>query len=384
MRRILITGGRAPVALDLARRFAAAGSAVFMADSAPLFLGRASRSVTRAYRVPSPRTAGKAFAAAIGAIIQTERIEHVVPTCEEVFYLGRYADAWPGVDLFFPRFDLLRQLHDKGSFPELARGCGAQVPDYWTLRSPNDVAAVPLPPAELVFKPSFSRFAVHTLIRPGAEALKSLVPTQTTPWVAQRYVHGRELCAYSVAREGSIRAHAAYVPAWRAGQGSSTYFTPVRNDAIEAFVTRFAQTFQYTGQIAFDYIESPDSSIHVLECNPRASSGIHLFGPEDDLAFAFFATDGSAARPPIDAPPGMLAPAMVLFGLGSALKNGALHRWWSDFAWGKDALWSAKDPLPSLSLFLSLGAFGLKAIASGSTVQAAATHDIEWDGGKIP
>jgi predicted ATP-grasp superfamily ATP-dependent carboligase len=384
MRRILITGGRAPVALDLARRFAASGSVVFMADSAAFFLGRASRAVTRAYRVPPPRSEGQAFADAIGSLIKAEGIEHVVPTCEEVFYVARYADEWPEVDLFLPRLELLRQLHDKGSFPALARGLGIQVPDYWVLRSPGDLAQVPLPPEELVLKPSFSRFAVHTLIRPQVEALARLMPTPATPWVAQRFVQGREICSYSVAREGSVRAHSAYIPEWRAGQGSSTYFTPIRNELIEAFAVRFAQKFGYTGQFAFDFIESPDGQIHVLECNPRATSGVHLFGPGHELARSFFCSGDTLVRPPADARSRMLAPAMILFGLGTALKKTALRRWRSSFLEGKDAIWSAKDPLPSLNLYLGLCAFGLKAITTGGTLQAAATHDIEWDGREIP
>ena len=36
MARVLITGGRAPAALDLARKFDAAGRTVFAADSAPV------------------------------------------------------------------------------------------------------------------------------------------------------------------------------------------------------------------------------------------------------------------------------------------------------------------------------------------------------------
>lgn len=384
MRRILITGGRAPVALDLARRFAAAGSAVVIADSAPFSLGRYSRSATRSYRVPSPRTEGAAFASAISSIIRNEAIDQVVPTCEEIFYLSRYAEALPEVELFSPPFDLLCRLHDKGAFPELARGYGIHVPDYWILRSRKDLTTLPLPCAELVFKPSYSRFAVHTLIRPSVEKMSGLAPTPTAPWVAQRYIPGQELCSYTVAREGSIRAHSTYVPEWRAGHGSSTYFTPIQNNPIEAFVARFVQATLYTGQIAFDYIESPDGRIHVLECNPRASSGIHLFGSENDFALSFSATSGPIVRPPIESPPGMLAPAMVICGLGSALRRGALKRWCADFARGKDALWSAKDPLPYLSLFVGLGAFGLRALMSGTTIQGAATHDIEWDGEKLP
>ena len=92
MNRVLITGGRAPVALDLARHFAAAGAEVFVADSAPCFLARASKAVRRGFRVPPPRQAPQAFAKAIGSIVRREKIELIVPTCEEVFFVARHAE----------------------------------------------------------------------------------------------------------------------------------------------------------------------------------------------------------------------------------------------------------------------------------------------------
>lgn len=63
MPRILITGARAPAALDLARQFAAAGHQVFVADSAPCMLAQSSSSIVRSFRLPPPRQQPAAFAA---------------------------------------------------------------------------------------------------------------------------------------------------------------------------------------------------------------------------------------------------------------------------------------------------------------------------------
>lgn len=53
-RNILITGGRAPVALELARLFKAAGHRVYAAESAKYHLCRVSSAVEASFRVPSP------------------------------------------------------------------------------------------------------------------------------------------------------------------------------------------------------------------------------------------------------------------------------------------------------------------------------------------
>ena len=52
--RILLTGGRAPVTLDLARRFKQYGYEVYVAESISYHLCRYSNSVKKSFLVPSP------------------------------------------------------------------------------------------------------------------------------------------------------------------------------------------------------------------------------------------------------------------------------------------------------------------------------------------
>ncbi|MBL9199481.1 MAG: hypothetical protein JNL39_03200 [Opitutaceae bacterium] len=384
MPRVLITGGRAPVAVDLARSFAAAGAYVVVADSAPCFLARATRAAARAVRVPPPREEPRAFARAIREIAVRERIDRIVPTCEEVFYLGRFAAELRDVaELFCADFPQLEQLHDKGRFAALARGLGIGVPETWRLTATTDLDAVPLRPEELVLKPVFSRFAVHTLVRPTAEAARAIQPTAARPWVAQRFVAGRELCSYAVARAGRLTAHALYAPAWRAGRGSGFYFEPMHRPAIEAFTARLVAQLDYTGQIAFDFIEAPDGGIHVIECNPRATSGLHLFAGSAALAAAFDPAAKAIARPAGERA-AMLGAAMATIGGWQAFRHAQPRRWLADAWRARDALWSWRDPAPAGFVFVGLAATLALAARRGITPQAASTRDIEWDGEPIP
>jgi ATP-grasp domain len=384
MKRVLITGGRAPVAVDLARSFAAAGAHVVVADSAPLFLARASRAVSKAVRVPPPRQEPRAFAAAIRAIAVGERIDLIVPTCEEVFYLGRFAAELRGVaELFCPDFPVLEELHDKERFTRVARGLGAEVPETWRLTTCDDLEGVAARVADLVFKPVFSRFAVHTLVRPTAEAARAITPTPARPWVAQRFVAGRELCSYAVARGGRLTAHALYEPTWRAGRGSGYYFQPMQRPAIEDFTARLVAKLNYTGQIAFDFIEAADGGVHVIECNPRATSGLHLFARDAALARAFDGSARAIVRPREDRV-AMLGAAMVFIGGWQALRRWKIGRWMADGWRARDVLWSWRDPAPAFFVFAGLAATLVKAARVGISPQAASTRDIEWDGEEIP
>jgi predicted ATP-grasp superfamily ATP-dependent carboligase len=382
--RVLITGGRAPVALELARQFARSGATVFAADSAPYFLAGASRAVRRAFLVPPPRQQPVAFADALAAIVARERIDLLVPTCEEVFYVAQFAERLGAGDrVFCAGIEQLRALHDKWRFNRFAARLGICAPESWLLQTRADLAALPHPAEGLVLKPVFSRFAAHTLVRPLRTALEALPLSPQRPWIAQRFVAGDEICTYSVARDGALTAHAAYRPLWRAGRvGSSYYFAGVAHPASEAIVARIVAETSYTGQIAFDFIETIDGRLAVLECNPRATSGMHLFGAGDGLAAAFGAARNGIARPSATAAR-MLAPAMLLLGPRQAMRARRVRAYAADLARARDAIWSRSDPLPALYLYVGLGAFVVEGLRRGVSPVVASTYDIEWDGERI-
>lgn len=388
MARILITGGRAPAALELSRQFHEAGHIVFVADSVPWMLSASSRAVSGSFRLPEPRNRPGDFAAEIGRIIQAQEIEIVIPTCEEVFYVGQFRDRLGGAArIFCPDIDILRRLHSKWEFARFIdeqEGFGTTVrsPQSWLLGDPGQIGSLPVPAGDLVFKPVYSRFGVETLIRPRHESAMAADISAGRPWVAQRWVTGRELCSYSVCSNGVVRAHALYQPTWRAGKSAGIFFEPQSVPEIERFVEGIARHLNLTGQIAFDFIEDGTGGISVLECNPRATSGVHLFGPELADAFIGDAGVGITGVPPL---PRMVAFAMILFGVPSILRGNSLSgetgRFWRDFRRAQDVLWSWRDPVPALYSLLGAGSFAWRGWRKGVSVTAATTIDIQWDGG---
>lgn len=388
MARVLITGGRAPAALELSRQFHEAGHTVFAADSSPWILSGASRAVSRSFRLPEPRSRPNDFMSEIARIVGTEKIDIVIPTCEEVFYVGRFKEALgETARIFCPDIETLRQLHGKWEFSQLVHeqagfGTAIQSPQSWLLLGSADIPALPIPAGDLVFKPVYSRFAVETLIRPSSGKAMAAEISADRPWMAQRWISGRELCSYSVCSNGIVRAQALYQPTWRAGKGAGIFFEPRTNPEIGRFVEAVARHFDITGQIAFDFIEDGAGRIFVLECNPRATSGVHLFGPELPNVFVG-GTEGDA--PPVNPRPRMVAPAMILFGgLGVLRGNnppGGARRLWRDFRRGCDVLWSWRDPFPAFYSLLGAAAFYRKARKNGVSITAATTLDIQWDGG---
>ncbi len=325
MPTVMILGGRAPVALDHARRFAQQGWTAHVADSVPCRISGWSRAVAGTVMLPSPRHEPREFVSSLSAALTERKADLLLPTCEEVFYVSRYRESLPShISVATDGFDKLRSLHSKLEFLELARDCGARILDSAGVTSLN-AARDWANGRAVVLKPEFSRFGVHVHIYPqgipnGAPAL-----AKQGRWVVQEFCAGEEICSYSVAVKGMLTAHVAYRPLYRLSRSSSFYFDPLEVPVVRDFVERFVRKIDYTGQISFDWIRSADGRCAVLECNPRAISGVHLFGMRDGLPDAFMSGRGSTVSP--HAPRArMLTAAMATVGLASSLRTGRLNR----------------------------------------------------------
>ncbi len=383
MPTVMILGGRAPVALDHARRFARQGWTAYVADSVPCRIAGWSRSVAGAVALPPPRHRPREFVAALSAALLKHDVDLLLPTCEEVFYVSRYRDSLPRhVSVATDTFDKLRSLHSKLDFLELARDCGATIPDsegVASLAAARDWARG----RAVVLKPEFSRFGVHVHLYPRGIPGDAPELASLGRWVVQEFCAGEEICSYSVAVKGALTAHVAYRPLYRLSRSSSFYFDPVRVPAIREFVERFVRKIEYTGQISFDWIQNAAGECAVLECNPRAISGVHLFGLQDLLPDAFMGTtvpvvetSSPSAR--------MLTAAMATVGLSAALRAGRLSEWRRDFARASDVLVARGDALPLWGSVRDFGSHVARAWARKCSVREATTRDIEWDGEVLP
>ena len=302
----------------------------------------------------------------------------VVPTCEEVFYLAAVRDiAGVPLPLFAPPLDLLAKMHDKHAFAGLAQGFGADPPATLLLACAADVAALGPHPGDLVVKPVWSRFGARTLVRPGPETLAALRPTSTDPWVAQTYLPGEEICACAVAIAGEVRAGQAYRPLWRAGLGAGVAFEPVDDAALTGFVRAVCAAMNWTGQIAFDFRRDAGGTLHVIECNPRPTSGVHFFGIDDGLVDAILGRGHAEAS---ETRPMTLPLAMVTYGLAQAVSGRRIGDWLRDVRAMDDiAAWPGDGHLIAAQVVTLAEMVGI-ALRRHKGLRAASTDDIDGTG----
>lgn len=388
MTRVLITGARSPAALELCRRFAVEGVEVYAADCLRFPLARMSNAVKGYIRLPSPRFDRDGFAAELSRVIDDRQIDLVVPTCEEAFHLSAIKDRLPERARYFvDSIETLDTLHNKYTFQHLLnRGdqlCGprselvSEKAEILRIAETGAVNGVTV--KGIVYKRAYSRFAEGTLVKPGREVLTAVDVNERDPFVAQEFIDGVEFCIYAIANEGALKAITIYRPIYRAGLGAGIYFEPVDMPDIVASVASFVAHWNLHGQISFDLIrERGTDKAYLIECNPRATSGIHLIG-EDANFRELFGVSPSGERVPHRSlgRARMVGLAMFAFGLKNRKSLIMMIR---DLRGAKDVIWKASDKLPLVGQLLSMIELMWIAHRRRVSLLAATTMDIEWNG----
>ena len=382
MRRVLITGARAPSALGLVKGLRKSGVEVYCADSFRYPLTRFSRYLARYYVVSSPAHCVQAYVSDLRKIIIDNDIDMLLPTCEEIFFISKHKDKLTinNCFVFCDDFEKLAKLHNKYQFIKMAALCDGDILSPMTQLLLTRDECLEGEGAAYVYKPVFSRFASKTLICPGSEAFGDIIISDQYPWVRQQYIQGEEYCSYSIAVGGQLQVHACYHPRYRAGQGSGIYLEPIHCESIFNFVSHFVKKYNFTGQIGFDYIRDSNNDIYVIECNPRATSGVHFL--QDAQVWGKVLAGEFPGVLMSDARDRVIALAMMTFGVKYLFSE---HRWrfLSDLFKAKDVIFSWSDLKPAFCQFISLGEILYKSIRTGQTFTQVATSDIEWNGEEI-
>jgi predicted ATP-grasp superfamily ATP-dependent carboligase len=379
MSNILLTGGRAPATLDLARAFHRAGHTVFVAESLRGHLSEPSNAIRECFAVPSPRQQTDAFLSALKEIITKYGIELLIPTCEEIFYIAMGCDRLP-CKVFVEPIRKLNTLHNKWTFILKALECELSIPETILITNQDDLLRSYAQWRGLVLKPVYSRFAARTLMRPKLKKALSTL-TYDSPWIAQEHVSGQQICTYSVCHKGRITAHTAYPAEFTAGQGAAITFQHMEDPITFRWVQKFVQAVNFTGQIAFDFMKTSEGELFALECNPRATSGIHILARHPEFIHAILDESRPCFTPPGESSY-MLSVAMLLYSLPASLRSGRIGAWLGKFLHSDDVIFDWKDPKPFLLQFKSILYYLNTAREHGISPLEASTFDIEWNGEK--
>lgn len=378
MAKLLLTGARSPVALELARNLHRHGHQVVVVDSLEYPLARNSKSISRFYRIPSPRDNIANFKIRLISILKQEKVDYLIPTCEEVFYISSIqTDLETICPVLCSNFDFISRLHSKIEILSLCKDMNVALPHTQAIDKSNLETIVSFD--KKIVKKEFCRFGTDVILNPTRKSVEDLVINSDGRFLLQEKIIGKEYCTYAIAHNGVVFADAIYEPTHRVRVGAGIYFNPVANNAISTFVIEFCKKHNYTGQIGFDVMVSGES-VYIIECNPRATSGVHLLR-EADLYKALTGKEPQTNKQSKKS--GMISLAMLLIDLPLALLGRRFRQWKSDYSSANDVITFENDNSFVLFQFLSLMELIFISLKNNISIRKASTIDIEWDGEEI-
>lgn len=263
-------------------------------------------------------------------------------------------------------------LHDKAAFVKAAMAMGLAVPESAALGTAAAAALAAQGP--VVVKPVFSCSGNGLSILRAGEPLLPDDPAQ--PAVVQRFVEGDEHSTCSIAQDGRVVATMVYRGAVMSGS-VAVAFEQVEVPAIDAWVRRFVAETGWSGFISFDFIVDAGGRPWAIECNPRATSGVH-FWEDADIA--------RAVLEPAWAGPVRVRRHKVLQQFyacltetqGAMLRGRGFLASLRQLATARDVSWDWRDPWPFASMILTSWPIIWQSITTGARFGEVATRDVGW------
>ncbi|MGE0790493.1 MAG: ATP-grasp domain-containing protein [Sandaracinaceae bacterium] len=344
--RVLVTGTRLPVGLELVRKLGRTGRHVVATDSFANAPGMHSRYAAEHEVTHSPRDESERFVEDIATIARERGVARVILTFEEVFYLARRRHRI-GAELFAPSAHTLERLHNKASFIALARELDLPVPKTRLAKTRGQLARAIAELGPYFARPVYTRGGVTLLTNRGPLADETdpteVEPTRQNPFLVQPFVEGRDVCSVSICHHGRITGHVSYAhPLTLEHAGGITFESLNLPETLE-IAQRIAEATNYHGFLSLDYLET-ERGLSLVECNPRPTSGIALM---PDALFDRALT-GEVRAP-------LVAPARTRRQMSLALlRNIVVHPGEAPsnvralFTSGADFYFDAHDPLPVL------------------------------------
>jgi hypothetical protein len=373
---VLLTLGRLPKALELARSLSGAGCRVIVADPFAWHVCRISRSVAKSYRVAAPNADPAQYTRDLAQIIEQERVDIVVPISEEAIHAMAVRDHVPAdVRFYSPPRDMLMHLHDKLSFAHIARSEQMHVPATFSLGDPQAVALARRQP--VVIKPTHACAGIGLRMLAAGAPLPSVA--ETGPAIVQSFVDGRHLSSFSIAEQGRLLGTVVYQGTVFSGTVAICFQRVEQPPGMLEQIERLVHRMQFSGFIAFDFIVDADQRPWVIECNPRLTSGVH-FVEHEDLALAVL--DPGRVETLHFRPERLFQQFYtVLTETQKAMFNRrrfVLNL--RQLRTAHDVVWRRDDPLPFLLMTPVCYQMLARTIFRGESFGEAATRDIAWFG----
>ena len=373
-RTALLTVGRFPAALTLARGLHEHGVRVIVADPMKRPLCSVSRAVAKTFQVAPPNTDIEGWERDILDIIERENVTDVIPTSEEVCHVANLAPRLPVTSRYVgPSAEWIAQWHDKLAFVNYAISRGVTAPSVYTTAD-GDARSL-IRQTECVLKPRRGCSGTEvSFIPPG-----STLPPPSQDMLLQRRVQGNHLYTLSWVDAGEVKATASYRGSTHSGTVAVGFQSAPTPFSVKQWIEQFVADTDVTGFLSFDFILDRSGFPWGIECNPRLSSGVHFI----DEAWLGAAVMGEDMGAPSITAAGKRAqwsysPLTEAYKHLFRFQIPELIRCLRDLFISRDAVWSWRVPLPFFLMTPLCWEFIWRSIRERIPIGDASQCDIAW------
>ena len=375
-KNILITGSRAPATLFLIRKLKRAGYNLFIAESCSYFISKYSNCITKNYKITAPNTNFEQFIKDIIEIVKSEKIDLIIPTCEEIFHISKGKDDLEKYcKVFCDNHEKLIELHNKWEFYNKIKfsNYSVKLPQSWYVENKNDLEKIIQINKKYILKPVYSRFSTK------AKVIEKVPETfEENKYILQEFIEGEQICSYSIIKNKKIKLYSDYKTEYSANGGATIAFSYESNEEIKKFVEEFSKKEDFEGQIAFDFIQN-ESGLYLIECNPRLTSGIQLFEDEKIISNVFCKNEETETSYPNRETKSVLFLGMIIYCFCNIKSNGIIN-WLKTVFSSKDVIFDRHDIKPFFMQCFVIIMMLVTALKNKINLKEISTYDIEWNG----
>lgn len=370
----LLSLGRLPKALDIAEALSEAGWRVVIAEPANWHLARVSRHVAKSVKVTAPNDNQSEYINDLLNVIKEEDVTLVVPVSEEALHATLIEEYLPeNVTLYSMPQSRLRELHDKERFIKLARSFGLRVPQTHVLGTEEAVNFAKQ--NDFIVKPICTCSGQGLEIHNAGDELpdaKTLPPT-----IVQEQMKGALKSTFSMCHDGRVIGTVVYRSAILSGTVGVAFERLDNEQEIEKWISEFVENTNHSGFISFDMMEDENKTPHAIECNPRATSGIH-FVSRESIANAITSPQ-TAKSLTMRSQKLMQQFYPCLTETQGSLFRGDHFLRKAKIMWqAKEVNFSWRDPLPLWLMPFTSWQIMKRAFLHGESFGEASTYDIAW------
>lgn len=354
------------------------GYRVIVAEPFRWHLTGVSNVIAKRYTVTAPLVNREHYLQELHTIVINENVDWVVPVSEEIMHVSFLRDRLPpNVGLYAMPSATLLALHHKLSFIARCGEYGVSAPQSYDLHDPR--AATLAAADDYIVKPALSCSGRGVKFLRCGDALPRHESQETM--IVQSWVKGDVLSTFSVAHEGRSITTVVYKGAVMSGTVAVCFERVLPRDPqhqpVLDWVHRFVREARFSGFISFDLVIDAQGEAHGIECNPRATSGLH-FVDAHELA--------NAVVNPVEQTRIALRPDTLMQQFYPCLTElqksmfggGQFRRNLKHFLRARDVTWSPRDPLPFLTMPFTASQIICKSIRQGVTMGEVATLDVGW------